>query len=524
LFVDAFSYQDRIREQDSVHYSAKTQDNEQDTLTSANDIKELDLPEMHKIVIHEDLIDQKSLQEIQESFDIWDKEIQEMKFKDLRTKDEWVSLLEDIYLLEKLYDKEKNTDILYTLIEKLSQDYQFDKAKYYVDELIKDDSKQQIDPHLHLYILFNSSELSIVKEESIEAIKLIVEEYRIRWLLSMDDYRYYQGLIRLRYYDYAGADVLFKQISSPRYTSFLSQLEDTLSKVSKQDDVPEYYKDALISLLLLKNWHFNIAKKIALDVLNQNDEYILPYQILAYSNFLTNNWETAIEYFFKLADFDPSNESLYKFLIWTSYYRMWKSEESVLYLSQVEKTAINQATIEQTKEDFDANIVLWDVYRYMLLNYIQLEDHDRSIHIWNKLLWQQDLSPADYYTHFYQVLYIPFMQGKQYVIYNENPQLVNDYVEKCYKDLWEEEKDVCIYGQAGYEFLQGKKTEAKDKLLYLAKNYQKAYIFHTLWDYYYQEWQFDKAKRNYVKAVSLTEDPSEEFILKRKLMDFVTSF
>jgi len=512
LFVDAFSYQDRTKNSNQIHYSAEKK------------TQEPNFPEIHKIIIHEDLIDQQSLQDIQDDFAIDDQDIQEIKFKDLRTKEENSSILEDIYLLEKLYKKAENKEILYALIEKLAQDYQFDKAKYYADELVNSDNEQQIDPHLYLYILFNSSELSIVKEKSIESINLVVEEYRIRGLLSMDDYRYYQGLIKLRYYDYVGADILFKQITSPRYTSFLTQLHSTLSTVSQQKDIPAYYQDALTSLLLLKNWHFSISKKIALDVLNQNDEYVLPYQILAYSHFLTNNRETAIEYFFKLADFDPRNGSLYKFLIGTSYYRMWKNEESVLYLSQVEKTAINQATIDQKKEDFDANIVLWDVYRYMLLNYIQLEDYDRSIRIWNKLLWQQDLNSADYYTHFFQVLYIPFMQGKQYAVYNKNPQLVHDYVEKCYKDLWENEKDVCIYGQAGYQFLQWEKQEAKDKLLYLAKNYQKAYIFHTLWDFYYQEWQFDKAKRNYVKAVSMTEDPSEEVILKRKLVEFVTNF
>jgi hypothetical protein len=71
----------------------------------------------------------------------------------------------------------------------------------------------------------------------------------------------------------------------------------------------------LVALAALKNGYFNIARKVAITAINKNDKYILPYQILAYSHFLSNNWETAIEYFFKLADFDPNNKDMYNFLI-----------------------------------------------------------------------------------------------------------------------------------------------------------------------------------------------------------------
>ncbi|MEI8253747.1 MAG: hypothetical protein WCG25_08650 [bacterium] len=47
----------------------------------------------------------------------------------------------------------------------------------------------------------------------------------------------------------------------------------------------------------------------------KSDTYILPYQLLAYSHFLTNDRETSIDYLFKLIDINPAKEENYKFLI-----------------------------------------------------------------------------------------------------------------------------------------------------------------------------------------------------------------
>lgn len=42
--------------------------------------------------------------------------------------------------------------------------------------------------------------------------------------------------------------------------------------------------------------YFKIAQQVAVGVLLENDGYDLPYQILAYSHFVMNNWQRAIEY------------------------------------------------------------------------------------------------------------------------------------------------------------------------------------------------------------------------------------
>jgi hypothetical protein len=54
---------------------------------------------------------------------------------------------------------------------------------------------------------------------------------------------------------------------------------------------------------------------LALYSLQQNANYILPYQVLAYANFLTNSRDTSVEYLKKLVDLDPNNAEKYRFLM-----------------------------------------------------------------------------------------------------------------------------------------------------------------------------------------------------------------
>jgi len=65
----------------------------------------------------------------------------------------------------------------------------------------------------------------------------------------------------------------------------------------------------------MKNGYFSLANKLAVESILQDSEYILPHQILAYSNFLTNNWEKSIENFYQLVKLDPENQDKYNFYI-----------------------------------------------------------------------------------------------------------------------------------------------------------------------------------------------------------------
>ena len=132
-----------------------------------------------------------------------------------------------------------------------------------------------------------------------------------------------------------------------------------LSDARAQIGAPSYYQDALVSLALLKHGYFTPAKRLALSVLVQNDSYLLPYQVLAYANFLSTHREAAAQYFLTLADLDTLHSAQYTFLAGVSYYRIGSFDQALLYLAHLQ----------------DATI-LTDVYRYQLLSLLGLHDYD----------------------------------------------------------------------------------------------------------------------------------------------------
>lgn len=79
--------------------------------------------------------------------------------------------------------------------------------------------------------------------------------------------------------------------------------------------MPSYYEDALVSLVALKNGYFSIANKLAVYTILEDSDYVLPYQVLAYSNFLTKNWDKSISYFYNLSSLDIENKNKYDFYL-----------------------------------------------------------------------------------------------------------------------------------------------------------------------------------------------------------------
>jgi len=247
-------------------------------------------------------------------------------------------IFQDLNVLEYLYTKNKNPELLQPLVEKFLQYYQFDKANQYLTLLVAEEGDYfslNLDPHQVLYARFHDSSLDLDSVNSLEDVFTLVGDYKEHNLITADDAMFYKGLKSLRAYDYQTATAAFGKVTDVRYKDFKASYESALATYVKIKNPPTYYRDALVSLTLLKNGYFSLAKRLALRSLLQNKEYILPYQVLAYTNFLTHNREAAKEYFLKLADFDVANTFLYKFLIGISYYRYGDYEQSIMYLNQV---------------------------------------------------------------------------------------------------------------------------------------------------------------------------------------------
>lgn len=412
-------------------------------------------------------------------------------------------IFQDLNVLEYLYIKNKNPELLQPLVEKFLQYYQFDKANKYLVFLVQQEGdyfKLSMDPHQVLYALLHDSTVGLDNTNALNDIFALVQNYRARNLLTADDEMFYKGLKSLWVYDYATASAAFGKVTDPRYQDFKTSYESSLANYIKIKNPPAYYRDGLVSLTLLKNWYFSLAKRLALRALDQDQDYVLPYQVLAYANFLTHYREASKDYFLKLADFDTSNSSLYKFLIGISYYRYGDYDQSVLYLTQVTEAAL------QT-----------DVYRYMLLSYIQWEDTVYMTRMWQNLLGQSDLQSSDFALFFDQIFYIPFRSARPFSLYLDNPQLVDLYLWKCSTLFSGSQADVCVYGEVWLQLAKQNLSSVGQKIISLTTTYHQSHLYHILGDYYSGLNQSAMAKQSYIKALSICDTTTEQEMLQNKI-------
>lgn len=213
-----------------------------------------------------------------------------------------------------------------------------------------------------------------------------------------------------------------------------------------------------------------------------------------------HNREAAKDYFLKLADFDAANELLYKFLIGVCYYRYGDYEQSIMYLNQVTDPGLKI-----------------DVYRYMLLGYIQVGDGDNMLRMRQNLLGEIDLQLSDFALFFDQMFAIPFRTAQPFTLYSENPQLVDLYLGKCSTLFTGSQADVCSYGQVGLQLAKQNLSSVHKQLLLLTESYHQSYLYHLLGDYYFSNKQYSLAKDTYVKALSICDNPTEQSILQNKI-------
>ena len=405
-------------------------------------------------------------------------------------------------LLESLYDKTKDEKVLKVLIDNLLSDYQFDKIKLYLSD-VDIFTTQVIDKQSYIYTYLNT--LQVTDPNGMEKFMNFIEQLKSKNLVSSDEYLFYKWLQKVWNWEYDVALETLKQISNQTYSKFINQLESTIKNYKSQKWMPSYYEDALVSLVALKNGYFSIANKLAVYTILEDSDYVLPYQVLAYSNFLTKNWDKSISYFYNLSSLDIENKNKYDFYLWISYYRKWEYENSVTTLYQL---------INDSKYKID-------VYRYLLLDYEQMGKFEKMVQIWQKLLWEFNLTESDF-KYFYDIVFFkPFSKWESSTIYENYKQISYDMVSICY-DKFGFKNDTCIYWEVRFNLANWFLTSVEGNLLYLAENYPQASIYQALWDYYKKINQKSNAKSYYIKAIALSDDSTQKTNIQNillKLMD-----
>ena len=401
--------------------------------------------------------------------------------------------------LQKVFDTTRDVSVMNLIVENYLNEYQFVKAKKFIENL-PEIYRDELKPLLNLRVSFNS--FALTSKTISQSLASLVQNYISTNEISNEDKNRYLWVIALMDRNYDKFFEISAWFTSEKNKSFASKLQWYKDQISKQMWMPEYYFDTLVSLELFNQWLFQPAKVLALYSLQQNSNYILPYQILAYANFLTNSRDTSIEYLRKLMDIDPNNAEKYRFLMWIAYYWDEKYQQSVIMLSLIKD-----------------NKLRLDAERYLVLNYVILDQKSKLITIWNKLLWYDDLVASDFYTYFYEVFFRPFAEGKQYQLYASDTELANKMIRVCSMKLSDEEKVVCNYWMIGKNIAQWEFSWLEESLLNLTAQYPQWYLYQALWEYYIKQWDLEKAKAYLLKAVSMTKRTSEIDQIKKLLQE-----
>lgn len=414
--------------------------------------------------------------------------------------------LNSVEVMEYVYSKTKDEDLLRNIIKSLVQQYRMDDAYKYIKDY-KASNYSITDPHTAMYILLNSELVQVNKPEWLQFIKNTLDNYVQQWLITADDWYFYWALISLSNNNLDQFTSLERQIKDPKYAAFQADVEYSIKIWLNRQDLPPYYLNALLSLDIMEYGYFKLAQQIAVKVLLEDDGYDLPYQVLAYSHFVLNNRDRAIEYLHILLEQETDTyQENYKLLLGIAYFWNGDIANSVLYLSQL-----------PSNHNFRA-----DILRYLIQSYYSLWDAKNIVQSYQLLLANPQIEANDYYNFFENVLYKPLVQRTEFSIVTTNEFLVSQYIQTCNSRLNEKEKYICEYGQAWLLLYQNKLDEAAKILESLTAKVEKSYIFAALWDYYYRWWQVAKAQESYTKAVALAVDEKLKEWLQQKLIGILT--
>ncbi|GHV21731.1 hypothetical protein FACS189428_2640 [Clostridia bacterium] len=403
----------------------------------------------------------------------------------------------NVDFLQNIFEKTRDPQIITPTLQAMVDVYQFVLAKQFIEKLTPEEVKN-IDPVLHLQIAFNSFPLS--SSSAFSSLEALIENYKQTNKINTDQANRYKGILALMQRKYDNFLQISAQFQNASYKQFANKISSFQKQINQQEDMPSYYFDALVSVELFQQGFFQPAKILALYAHSKEGKYILPYQVLAYANFLTASREASVEYLTTLSSLDPNQQEKYIFLMGIAYYRNEQYETSVMKLSQVQKA--------------DYRL---DVARYLTLNYSHLQQTSKLVSTRQKLLGYAELKPADFFNYFYNVFFAPYIQGKEFTLYQQNPELAQNYLIVCSSILSDEDTTICEYGKVGLALVTKNSFGLEESLLKLIKTSPQGYLYHALGEYYTKMGKQDEAKAYLLKAIGMVDSTNETDQIKTLL-------
>ncbi len=404
----------------------------------------------------------------------------------------------DIYyqlqILEKIYEIKKDKKILKYLIEKSLELNNFTLAKRYYDNL---STKDIDDWDKYLFVLINNfdRQADIIKFE-----KLLNNLYSSGYI-DTQIFKFYSLLVDISKWD---IQLIKNHLSQEKFTKFKYEL--LVEEFRKSLQIYEYYKDSpkyylmdLFAYNLFNNKFYWLARFIARKAYFYNENYILTNQLLAYTNFILWNYDEAKKYLLKLTQLDE-NDVMYKFLLGILAFEQKDWYSSIVFLDNIK---------ENVSEDIQN-----DIYRYLALSYYYMKDYNRSFEYFKNIFVNKP-NEYDWFTFYEYFLYKPYLLRKK-EIFKVVDNKVKEILTSCNKELKPSYKYICDFGYAGYLL----NKQELDKAIYFLRKLEKQlpydFVYFILWNYYYNNRNYEKAKYYYLKGLTvITDKRKRNYILFR---------
>lgn len=372
-----------------------------------------------------------------------------------------VSIKEKIVVLERSYEQAKSFEFASLLLEAYLLDNRYLAARKLYYGLPTSD-KLQLPVTTEFKVMLNSFSQNAKLEY--EFLKSLFQGLVDQGIFLLEEQSYYLSAFALAEGRYEEAKNLIETLQTSRYSSYRAQVESAFAQYANLNDVPSYYQEGLIALALMKNGFYGLAKKLAIPLVNTYPNYILPYQVLANSDFTIGKWESAANYFQHLLEIDYQQKNNYLYHLGILNYQLGNYAEAVLYFSQIT----------------DDSLML-DGDRYLVLSYVALADHLKAFKSWQRLIGHPQIKKSDFYSFFEEVLRKPYRKGENVSLIEKNSDLVKSYLTLCDKKLKGGERVVCQYGNIAYQ--SSMKNYSPDLLIKtnrLAQKYQNAGLYQVL--------------------------------------------
>lgn len=397
--------------------------------------------------------------------------------------------------LAQQYHTSKDPNVGIQYITKLTKEFNYSQAYKEIQDFDSMTLKK-MNPHLVLRIFFNS-ELIAKKTQNLTIIENLIGEFSTKKLITSNETQWYKALLTLIRWDTKNFILnlpIFDKTSDSELKSTIDDIRIKAKQSTQGQDIPPYYTDGVIALSLFQHGYPFVAQQLSLAIVEQHPNYILPQQILAYSNMTLHQWSQAQSYFLQLITQDSKNITTYQFFAGVCSYWLGKYTDAILYLNQI-----------------PVNAIISDIIRYKILSYIALEDWTNTAKQMKNLLTQNDISNADMMLIRENTVFKPYMMGWSYAIIAKDSSILDLYIERCATQ--HNDPLICEIGKLAKDVQLNLNSYSDSYLKTLIAKFPRSYLYYILGDYYIKKGNKTEAQKAYVSALSLSTDE----IIKKKI-------